>query len=633
MSKTAEAPAGREKRREFPLAALIIVPFLVLFMFFFSAVFLISFTNFRTRADSEHKRRTEELSRRIQAYLELFFADPIRLVQMNEDLILSGRMDHRDMDDLAFHFSIELRRYPYLTFLSMGFPNGQYIGANRPPDGSALSVYRVLASEGSFMSRYLLTDDGGLGALVDRGDRYDARQRPWYQAAMENDGILWYPAYRYATSNDYGMGASKRVVGRDGTVLGVLTADVALTAVNRYLQGLLSAEWGLAWVANEEGRLIASSADLPIYLGEEVAPEPGPRMSENEKLYHAAMAARSLTGGIGRHVPFRHNGEVFQADLVGITPAPGLRLYVGIAMPESAFVGDMVRGGIISSVLGGVALIVAALLGVLIAFEVSNPVRRIQERAGRLAAGDWSGSPVQVGPARELVGLAEAFETMASSLRGTLDTLEERVNRRTAELQNLLREVHHRMKNNFTLAAAMLALQASQAASEETSEALEEARERLLSMALLYDRLYHSADLKSAVGEAYVSSVLEELRTALIGSRPLRLAEELGTFTLNPGKAAGVGIIITELVTNACKYAFPDAEGGTITVRAEAEDEKLTLEVADDGCGFPADFSLEDTGSFGLTLVQALADQYGGELTLESRPGRTSVRLVLDVLA
>lgn len=621
------------KQRKLPLAALIIVPFLTLLLFFFSAVFMISFSNFRTQSLAEHRRRTEELHRRIGAYLELFFADPLRIVLMNEDFILSGRIDPEDLDDLAHHFSIELRRYPYLTFVSMGFPTGEYIGANRPPDGSALSVYRVLRSEGRLMTRYLMTEDGKIGAMIDRGSPYDARNRAWYRSALANDEVHWYPAYRYATSADYGMGVSKRVMDRSGATLGVLTGDVALTAVNRYLQGLLSTERGLAWVADADGRLIASSADLPIYLGDEVPPAPGPKRSPDEELYDAAMEAFREAGDEGRHVPFRHEGHSYQADLMRVSPAAGLNFSVGVAMPESAFVGDMARNGIISAVMGLATLIVSALLGVLIALEISRPVKRIQERAARLAAGDWSAAAVEAGPARELAGLADAFESMAQSLKASVETLEDTVSQRTAELRNLLREVHHRMKNNFSLAAAMLSLQATQADSAETAEALEEARDRILSMALLYDRLYRSADAESAAGDAYIAAVLDELRRALIDSRPIRLGAELGAFALDPGKAAGVGIIVTELVTNACKYAFPGNAGGEVIVRASPAEGKLVVEVEDDGCGFPEGFSPGKDGGFGWTMVQALTDQYGGETLLDSRPGRTRVRLTLNVLA
>ena len=400
--------------------------------------------------------------------------------------------------------------------------------------------------------------------------------------------------------------------------------------LSAYLHGTVEQEQGLAWIVDAQGRLLATSEvpardrlsdarEWPITVNQSANP-----------LLRAAAAALERQGSRAR-LPPQGSSPGFVCSFSW--SQPNAELGIGVALPDTAFLAPLVRNMRIALLLSFLTSLLVALLGVVLAREITLPTKQIYDRAMRLASGDWSGGQVVPGQARELVGLADAFEDMARALRENLDSLEKTVAARTSELTALLREVHHRMKNNLSLAASMLSLQASSTSSPEAASALEEAGNRIIAMAFLYERLYTAKDLGSAGAKEYIESILAELRTTLIGSRPIALNSDLVAARLDTGKAATVGIVITELVTNACKYAFPAEGGGTVEVRTRDVGGTLLLEVSDDGKGFPAGFELLRDGGFGLTLVQTIASQYRGKVEISTRDGCTTISLRMEVLA
>jgi PAS domain S-box-containing protein len=198
----------------------------------------------------------------------------------------------------------------------------------------------------------------------------------------------------------------------------------------------------------------------------------------------------------------------------------------------------------------------------------------------------------------------------------------------------LLREVHHRVKNNLQIVASLLNLQASRTRECQVIELLRETRDRVHSMALLHEVLYRSGSLASINFSAYVG----ELRVHLLRSfgaqaTGVRVENRVGRISLPMEQSVPCGLIINELVTNALKYAFPDDRPGRVIIDlGPADKDMLLLSVIDDGIGFSSGIDLSAIPTLGLRLVSNLASQLGGSLTIEKLYKGTGFSVTFPVL-
>jgi PAS domain S-box-containing protein len=192
---------------------------------------------------------------------------------------------------------------------------------------------------------------------------------------------------------------------------------------------------------------------------------------------------------------------------------------------------------------------------------------------------------------------------------------EERVAQLLAEKELLLREVHHRIKNNMGLVASMLSIQAGMLADPAASSSLEDMRGRIMGMMILYDKLYRSEGFQKLSTRAYIGAVLEGIAAEFALSSSAALTWEIVDREMDSRILFPLGIIVNELVTNAFKHAFSGEERGSIRLSlAEAAPGSFELRVGDDGIGIAETAIAGKSGGFGFLLVEALAQQLGGRV-------------------
>jgi PAS domain S-box-containing protein len=179
--------------------------------------------------------------------------------------------------------------------------------------------------------------------------------------------------------------------------------------------------------------------------------------------------------------------------------------------------------------------------------------------------------------------------------------------------KNLLRELQHRAKNSFNMILSLIEIEQRPAASVETSSSLEELRGRVLSLAELYDLLYVSGSSSEVALDDYFRKVTAAMRMMTRGPS---IEESLERLVVPISKAAPLGLILTELLTNSIKYAFPGGGPGTISVSLHTAAVGFTLSVIDDGVGLPKDFALARSSGSGFHLIAGLAKQIGGALVI-----------------
>jgi len=193
--------------------------------------------------------------------------------------------------------------------------------------------------------------------------------------------------------------------------------------------------------------------------------------------------------------------------------------------------------------------------------------------------------------------------------------------RRAEEAQRkeiLLKEIHHRVKNNLQVISSLLDLQARAARDEETRRLLAESRGRVRSMALIHERLYGSGSAAVDFG-GYVRDLATHVRHSQAGdSSRVAVAVEIDEVSLDMDVSVPCGLVINELLTNALQHAFPGGDAGRVTVSLHRRPEgSLELRVVDDGVGLPPHVDPDAPGSLGLRIVQILAAQIRGVLSVE----------------
>jgi two-component sensor histidine kinase len=195
-----------------------------------------------------------------------------------------------------------------------------------------------------------------------------------------------------------------------------------------------------------------------------------------------------------------------------------------------------------------------------------------------------------------------------------LKTSEELLQSSLEEKTTLLKEVHHRVKNNLQIVASLLNLQASRLQDGETVDAIRIVEGRILSMALLHETLYGSDSLSRIDFSAYVEKLCWQLLQSFgSSSNRVILERRVASIGLSLEQSVPCGLIINELVSNVLKHAFPGDRAGTITVEMRVDERGwCILRVHDDGVGLPAGFDAAATTSLGLRLVQKLTRQLGG---------------------
>ncbi|WP_455383250.1 sensor histidine kinase [Salinispira pacifica] len=208
--------------------------------------------------------------------------------------------------------------------------------------------------------------------------------------------------------------------------------------------------------------------------------------------------------------------------------------------------------------------------------------------------------------------------------------LEERVDQRTAELAAaleersvMLQEIHHRVKNNLQMIASLLQMEARKIEEPALKNSTDTSIRRIHAMALVHETLYQSRPLHAIRLDEYVGKLTRHIQLAAADGTRVVLEGSKDIVT-TPDFALPFGLIVNELVTNACRHAFPAGQGGTVAVHLE-QGEQIELRVTDDGVGLGAGFDVTRDGGLGLTIVRSLARQLTGTIQIHTGNGAGGV--------
>ena len=187
------------------------------------------------------------------------------------------------------------------------------------------------------------------------------------------------------------------------------------------------------------------------------------------------------------------------------------------------------------------------------------------------------------------------------------------------EKEVLLREVHHRVKNNMQVISSLLALQSANIEDEDILEIFRESRGRIKTMAMVHEKLYGSEELSKVDLSKYIDSLAHYLFQSFgIDSEKIVLKKDIEKISLDINTAIPLGLLLNELISNSLKHGFPDKEKGEVRVSmVRTGDERLKLVVSDNGVGVKDEIDMNKPGSFGLQLVNMLIEQLHGDMKIE----------------
>jgi two-component sensor histidine kinase len=314
-----------------------------------------------------------------------------------------------------------------------------------------------------------------------------------------------------------------------------------------------------------------------------------------------------------------------------VHPISGGSLYILLGQPTRTLIAPLQRDLAIQIatlslvVLGG---LVTALIGSQLL--VTRWIARLTEEARTITTGDvpephnFSGAPTEI---REL---NDTLMTMAARIKAREAELSESL----AQKQMMLREIHHRVKNNLQTVTSLLNLYARIPRGEAIKQAFADVQTRINTLALVHRHLYESQDLREIDLAAFMSNLVRLIQDGSgVPTRRVRLKVDIPSITLSGDRAVPLALLTTEILTNAFKHAFPDHRAGNILVQMRTEpDGRAILLIADDGVGTIEAEKVVGTATMGQNLIGAFTRQLGGTLTADGPPG-TTITLAFDLEA
>lgn len=336
---------------------------------------------------------------------------------------------------------------------------------------------------------------------------------------------------------------------------------------------------------------------------------------------------QGLHGKLGLY-HYRRDGKEVLASVAVITQT-GWPVLVSQYAAEAFAPVRLMRNILLGGILGG--LLLAYLIARLSSRRITKPLAEFIKQSRQIASGNYQVDfQFDRQYCQEFDELAQDFAAMTQAIHAREQALQESVAERQraetqiqASLQEkevLLKEIHHRVKNNMQVISSLLRLQSGAINDPHIREIFGESQNRIRSMTLVHEKLYQSPDLAKIDFQEYVTLLVNSLFHSYgVSQTKVNLRIEVTVTRLAIDTAIPCGLIINELVSNALKYAFPGERIGMITVRVTyIQSNLIELTVADDGAGMPADLEPENTDTLGLQLVRTISE--------EQLQGRVSIR-------
>lgn len=522
-------------------------------------------------------------------------------------------------------FRSQLEEVPELNIAAIGFRDGEYAEAQRLGDGRIL-VGRAGRGTNGALESWICDEEGKPRELWASRPGYDPRTRPWYRTRAETGKPGWSSVYSYYSTGDLALAAGYPILVR-GEARAVVSVTMTLRGIHDFLNTMPQARRGVLAVLDREGRVVAASGEFPVTLTAE-GRLPAAEDSGNTLLSAAASVLPLGDKPEASSQRFRIEGVRY---IYGFSELRNddwdLGWRVLAILPESEFTERMiesdVRGGFVFLLLLSLALLVTWLT----VGGLTEPLSQLETAVRDLASARFSEESSRTiqaltGRRDEIGRLASSFDHMRTSLLASFETLRSNLD----EKEVLLKEVHHRVKNNLQVISSILSIQAGELEDPRALEAFAACQERIQAMAYVHEGVYQSGLYTEVEMDEYFGRICSALRWSRAGSAPgIDIRVEARDILLPLSQAIPCGLIVNELAVNALKHAFPGGRGGIVSVSLSRQGAEYRLVVEDDGVGEGPPGSAGP--GIGRTLVDSLVSQLRGTAAAAPGPGGSGLRV------
>lgn len=374
---------------------------------------------------------SQQISETVRVKLERLFGGMVSLLRINQRAFEMGLLSFENKEGLQQQFAIQADAVPYVTFISAVDVNGEYTGAARKPDTNELQIMTAYVSDERILSLYQANDKQQRGALIRKIRLLDARTRPWYQQAYQNQKIAWYPAYKYVPYSGMGMGVVAPVLNQQSKLFsGVVTVDLALDKVSQFLRSLSLGKHGVAFLMDDKGKLVATSLDKPVYSGDgDHAVQHGLTTYPDGRL----QAIADIVQPQGQFT-LRIDGADYVLHKQVIQDQYGLYFVMGVLLANADFSAELDKMLWLQLAVFLLLLLIALVMMRKLVAYLARPIEQLTHQVQAVAHTKWGSDGAQLASVAELDKLAQAVNSMSDNLRNAFLQQEQTIAERTAAL-------------------------------------------------------------------------------------------------------------------------------------------------------------------------------------------------------
>ncbi|NJN73008.1 MAG: response regulator [Limnothrix sp. RL_2_0] len=658
-----------------PLRTVLVIPFVAQIVGIVGIVGYLSFRNGQQAVNELSGQLRSEITTRIEERLKTYLTIPHQINRLNVDAVRLGQLDTANVPQLEQHFWQQIQQFPQATYIYFGSPQPLFSGAGIE-NGQVTLGYSTSSLPEQLFETYATDELGNRSELLSAVPGYRLLERPWYQAAIANRKTAWGEPYIWAAPYpNLALPALAAVYTPE--FKGVFAVDFSLLDISEFLRHIKAGKTGKTFILDRDGLLVANGGETLPFL--EIAGQPERIMggdSEDPLIQATAQYLDQQFSDLKQittplNLQFKGLGD---RQLVQVSPYKdefGLDWLIVVVIPEADFMAQIYENARQTVVLCAIALGVALGIGMLTSRWVLQPISNLNTVAQALAEGQWQ-QDIHSDRPDELGDLTRAIAKMATQLQESFNTLEQRVEERTAALeesnQQLAQakekaEVANQAKSTFltqmshelrTPLNAMLGftqimrrspnLDADQ---EENLEIMQCSGEHLLGL------INHVLDLSKI--EAGTMTLHQELTNLSM------LFQDLGTLVAVQARHKHLDFqidypqdlpptvlvdsqklrqVLLNLLNNAVKFTEQGLVSLTVTRLAQQDDcLNIQVAIADTGVGIPpveqahlfqpfhqnlAGRTNNDGTGLGLVISQSFVQLMGSEISLKSIPGKGS---------
>jgi diguanylate cyclase (GGDEF)-like protein/PAS domain S-box-containing protein len=420
------------------LRTVLIFPYATLILVSIVAVGFISYWNGQAAVSDVAGQLRSEAMLGVKEHLLTFLLAPHQINQVNAAAIQSGQMRLSDPEGMQHHFLHQVMIRDTVTSIYFGNTEGGMIGSGREVDHSFYVTRTVDFKSGEFQKLSLNETDAFVFPPISSIPNFDARTRPWYLGAVHKGGETWSDIYVLVTGQDLAIAASRPVYDKNGDLLGVVSVDIFLSQVSRYLETLTISKIGQVFIMEQNGELVATSTNEPLFQGNGTGRKEqiSIQNSQSDMFREAGNLLLEQHGGYQnipneeQQIEFSVNGEQQFMQYLTVSDPYGLHWIVAVVIPESAFMGRIHEGNAQTVQLILIALTIAIGISIFISTKISNRIGKLEQSAQALTQGNWKHALDETTHIKELKGLAVSFNQMKDQLRNSMDSLTTEVEER-----------------------------------------------------------------------------------------------------------------------------------------------------------------------------------------------------------